>query len=443
MDVAQVARAGLGPSAHADTFCRDPLPPPEQWPELLFDLPELRYPDRLNCAPRPCSPGPARRPAVPARARRSRGRYGELREQVARGSPHVLVDDLGLVPGNRVLLRGPNEPVAGRLLARRCCWPAASRWPRCRCCAAASCARSPSSPGPRWRCATPASPTTSPRAAPTCAIVRYGDELTGRCARRGTAAPYAPVDTAADDVALLAFTSGTTGRPKATMHFHRDVLAIADTFSRHVLRLDPGRPVHRHARRSRSPSGWAALVVFPLRAGAATPAGRAAPRRTSWPTRSPSTASPCCSPRPPRTGRCSRPAGRPAGRRCAARSRPASRCRRRSGTRSTTRPGCGSSTGSAPPRCCTCSSRAADDDIRPGLDRPAGARLPRRGARRRRPPGARRRARAGSPCAAPPAAATWPTTGSRRTCGTAGTSPATPTSATPTATSATWPAATT
>ncbi len=76
------------------------------------------------------------------------------------------------------------------------------------------------------------------------------------------------VATAADDVALLAFTSGTTGRPKATMHFHRDVLAIADTFSAHVLRPDPRRRVHRHAAARRSPSGSAACVVFPLRAGA-------------------------------------------------------------------------------------------------------------------------------------------------------------------------------
>ena len=97
----------------------------------------------------------------------------------------------------------------------------------------------------------------------------YADDadLTGRCAAREPL-PRA-VDTAADDVALLAFTSGTTGRPKATMHLHRDVLAIADTFGRHVVRIAPDDVV------TGTPPiaftfGLGGLVVFPLRAGAST-----------------------------------------------------------------------------------------------------------------------------------------------------------------------------
>src|ERR1700677_3096199 len=101
----------LSPSAHVDTFCRDNLPPQEQWPEFTFTLPELNYPDRLNCgeelldttikrhgADRPCLLSPA-----------GDWSYGELltaANQVA----HVLVEDFGIVAGNRVLLRGPNNP---------------------------------------------------------------------------------------------------------------------------------------------------------------------------------------------------------------------------------------------------------------------------------------------------------------------------------------------
>ena len=110
----------LSPSAHADTFCRDNLPPPEQWPEFTFSLPALRYPDRLNCAEelldttikrhgadRPCVLSPS-----------GDWTYGELLAvagQVAR----VLTEDFGVVPGNRVLLRGAEQPVAGGLLAGR------------------------------------------------------------------------------------------------------------------------------------------------------------------------------------------------------------------------------------------------------------------------------------------------------------------------------------
>src|SRR5689334_20418571 len=99
-------------TAHVDTFCRDHLPPPGQWPELLLDAPFLRYPERLNCATallddtiaahgadRPCLLAPGG----------ERWTYAELRATAARIA-HVLTTDLGVVPGTRVLLRGPNTP---------------------------------------------------------------------------------------------------------------------------------------------------------------------------------------------------------------------------------------------------------------------------------------------------------------------------------------------
>jgi 2-aminobenzoate-CoA ligase len=102
----------LTPSAHVDTFCRDNLPPEDQWPELRFDLPGLQYADRLNCAvellDRVAERHGADRPCLHAPGQESWS-YADLvrrSNQVAR----VLTEELGLVPGNRVLLRGPNNP---------------------------------------------------------------------------------------------------------------------------------------------------------------------------------------------------------------------------------------------------------------------------------------------------------------------------------------------
>ena len=263
MDVAQVARAGLGPSAHADTFCRDSLPPPEQWPELLFRLPELHYPDRLNCAQALLTgPDPDRRCLLrPGGA----WTYGQLREQVD-AIAHVLTDDLGLVPGNRVLLRGPNSPwlVGCWLAVLTAGGVAVATMPALR----------PGELRSIGEITRPALALCDARftedlaaGVPDLRIVRYGDELAALAERhRG---PYAPVETSADDVALLAVTSGTTGVPKTTAHFHRDVLAIADTFSRHVLKptaddLFLGSPPLAFT------YGLGGEVVFPLRAGAAS-----------------------------------------------------------------------------------------------------------------------------------------------------------------------------
>src|SRR5260370_5996466 len=101
----------LSPSAHADTFCRDNLPPLQLWPELRFDLPELRYPDRLNCAQALLDATIARygadRPAL--RTAAGTWTYGELLRH-ANQAARALTEDFSLVPGNRVLLRRPNNP---------------------------------------------------------------------------------------------------------------------------------------------------------------------------------------------------------------------------------------------------------------------------------------------------------------------------------------------
>jgi 2-aminobenzoate-CoA ligase len=248
------------PSAHTDPFCRDHLPPRDQWPELTFDLPELQYPPQLNAARELLAGPPDEHPCV--RGSGVGWTYGQLRRQAARVAA-VLTQDLGLVPGNRVLLRGPNEPwqVAcwlGVLLAGGVAVATMPMLRRTELDTITELAR------PSLALVHHAFLEDVP---PDLRTVPYGEdaELAHLCAAHdGT---FTAVDTAADDVALLAFTSGTTGRPKATMHFHRDVLAIADTFSRHVVRIEPSDVV------TGTPPiaftfGLGGLVVFPLRAGA-------------------------------------------------------------------------------------------------------------------------------------------------------------------------------
>jgi len=101
----------LSPSAHVDTFCRDRLPPQDQWPEFLYDLPQLRYPERLNCAAELLDATAARdgedRPCL--RSPAETWTYGETVRRTNQLA-QVLTEDFGLQPGNRVLLRGPNGP---------------------------------------------------------------------------------------------------------------------------------------------------------------------------------------------------------------------------------------------------------------------------------------------------------------------------------------------
>ncbi len=256
------------PTGHLDTFCRDFLPPRELWPRFLYDsLPELAYPPRLNCAAELLDP---RRNSERTAILFPGGRwsYRELDEAVNRIA-RVLVEDLGVVPGNRVLLRSPNTP----LLAA--CWLAVVKAGGVVVCTMPMLRRRELSyiaGKARIRLAL-----TDARLAPECEdavasvkgarVVRFQDDL--ETLMRAKPADFAPCDTAADDVAAILFTSGTTGQAKGTLHFHRDVLAVTDCFPRYVLKpaaddIFCGSPSLAFA------YGIGGLLLFPLRFGAAT-----------------------------------------------------------------------------------------------------------------------------------------------------------------------------
>ncbi|WP_424211304.1 AMP-binding protein [Streptomyces sp. BI20] len=264
----------LLPSAHVDTFTRDRLPPPAARPLLSLDDPALpRYPERLNCAAELLSPVLARsapdRPAFHAEDG-TVWSYGELRARVD-AIAHVLVEELGVVPGNRVLLRGPTEPWLAA------CWLAVVKagavavtvLPQAR--ASELAVMGEIARVRHALCHVDARAELDRARLPGLRVLDYGGDAPGDLSRRVAARMGGPgfraVATSADDVALLAFTSGTTGRPKGCLHFHRDVLAIADTFAAHVLRPGP-EDVFAGSPPLGFTFGLGGLVVFPLRCGA-------------------------------------------------------------------------------------------------------------------------------------------------------------------------------
>jgi 2-aminobenzoate-CoA ligase len=261
----------LARSAHVDTFCRDHLPPAAQWPDLLFDLPELRYPERLNCATALLDDVVAARGPDRPCLRTDEGlwTYGELLAR-ANQVADLLTGELGLVPGQRVLLRGPNAPwlVACWFAVLKAGGVAVTTVPLLRTQELEQLVQLTGSS--LALCDVRFADDLLPVAAASgLSLVCYGgggaDDLVARVAGRPTT--FDAVDTAADDVALLAPTSGSTGVPKITMHFHRDVLAIADTFGRHHVRgraddVFTGTPPLAFT------FGLGGLLVFPLRVGA-------------------------------------------------------------------------------------------------------------------------------------------------------------------------------
>ncbi|RMA43059.1 AMP-binding protein [Rhodophyticola porphyridii] len=264
----------LRPSAHTDMFARDNLPPADTWPDLLLD--GFDYPDRLNAAVEltdvMVAKGFGDHTALIGNGRRRT--YKELTDWTNRLA-HALVDDLGIRPGNRVLIRSANNP------AMVACWLAATK-------AGAVVINSM----PMLRAGELRSYVELAEIAFALCDTRLMDEMTA-CAKDsaflktvvgfdGTSnhdaeldrlalekpVRFQAIDTAQDDVALLGFTSGSTGAPKATMHFHRDLLIIADGYAREILNVTDtdvfiGSPPLAFT------FGLGGLAIFPLRFGAA------------------------------------------------------------------------------------------------------------------------------------------------------------------------------
>ena len=263
-------------TAHVDTFAGDNLPPREQWPEFLFELPELQYPPRLNCATlllgRAVERGWGDRIAIVAPGG-LRWTYAELNDRANRIA-QVLVDDCGLVPGNRVLLRAPNSPL------HAACWFAVMKaggiavgtMPLLRAKELTDIVTKAQISHALCDARLAAELNAARANCPTLTTIAWfgteePDGLDARAARKSGV--LAAVDTAAEDTALIAFTSGTTGKPKGTMHFHRDVIAACDCWPRSTLCASPddlftGSPPLAFT------FGLGGLLLFPLSIGAST-----------------------------------------------------------------------------------------------------------------------------------------------------------------------------
>jgi 2-aminobenzoate-CoA ligase len=261
-------------SPQRDRYVHDRLPPAAQWPQLRYDLPELQFPQQLNLVQELLdnaqAKGFAERPLL--RSSRITLTYTDVRDRVDRIC-RVLTEDLGLVPGNRVLLRGGNT--IGLALA----WLAVVK---------AGLVAVATMPLLRARelgdIIDKAQPTVAlcdiklldeldlaRRERPVLATVVPFNALNepGSLAVRSAQkdADFAACPTAADDIAMMAFTSGTTGKPKAAVHTHRDVLAACECWPRHVLRATPedvvvGSPPLAFT------FGLGGMLVFPMWAGA-------------------------------------------------------------------------------------------------------------------------------------------------------------------------------
>ena len=264
----------LGPSAHIDSFTRDNLPPAEQWPDLLLD--GFAYPERLNAAveltDRMVERGFGDNTALIGNGRRRT--YKELSDWSNRLA-HALAENYGVLPGNRVLIRSANNP------AMVACWLAATK-------AGAVVVNTM----PMLRSGELGAIVDKAEIGIALCDTRLMQDLVA-CAKDnrflkqvigfdgtanhdaeldrvalGKSVRFPAVETGAEDVALLGFTSGTTGVPKATMHFHRDLLVIADGYAREVLDVRPddvfvGSPPLAFT------FGLGGLAIFPLRFGAA------------------------------------------------------------------------------------------------------------------------------------------------------------------------------
>lgn len=258
-------------SAHADTFVRDNLPPREQWPELKFNLPELQFPQRYNASSfldAAIANGFAERPAI--LSQEGVTTYEALLSYVNRFAK-ILVK-IGVKPGERVLLHAPNsaQALAAWWATIRAGGVAVATMPMLR----ASELSAVINKARVSHALTSGNLFAEVRAASKKATILHDrnicliDDIDDGVGYIETTT-FSPVLTAADDPALIAFTSGTTGNPKGCVHFHRDIAAMAHTFSRHILQPAPtdifiGTPPFAFT------FGLGAAIVFPAACGAAT-----------------------------------------------------------------------------------------------------------------------------------------------------------------------------
>ena len=267
-----------------DTFARDHLPPKSDWPEFLLDRPEYRYPQQVNCVTelldRHVDAGNGARRALTTLidGRPVSCTYAQLQAQVNRIA-RVLIEDLQLVPGNRVLLRAPNTPMLAA------CWLAVVKAgliavgsmpllrarelkqmiDKARVSAALCDVRL------RQELATTLDPASEHHAPDLQKVIYFNDSssdaLEARAARKSI--HFTAYTSHRDDVCLIAFTSGTTGQPKGTVHFQRDILVMADAFTTHVL-----KPTRTDVFCGTPPLaftfGLGGLLAMPLRFGAST-----------------------------------------------------------------------------------------------------------------------------------------------------------------------------
>jgi 2-aminobenzoate-CoA ligase len=254
-------------TAHVDTFARDHLPPREQWPRLTFALPELHYPERLNCATSLLDaalavPGCDERIAV--YSEEAAWSWRELQQRTDQIA-HVLVRDLGVVPGNRVLLRAPNCPmlVAAWLATIKAGAIAVTTMPMLRAAELATMAQKAAIEHALCDLALFGELASAARASGRLGKIMTFNDGELEAAMQAHAQPFNAVETSRDDICLIAFTSGTTGKPKATMHCHRDVLAMADIVARHLLHTRPD-DVYVGTPPLGFTFGLGALLVFPM-----------------------------------------------------------------------------------------------------------------------------------------------------------------------------------
>jgi 2-aminobenzoate-CoA ligase len=263
-------------SGHVDSFARDHLPPAAELPEFRFAQPELRYPERLNCVAelldRWVAMGKGDQPCLITPAETLT--YAALQERVNRIA-NVLTRDLGMATGNRVLLRGPNNAMV------------AAAW-----LAVIKAGGVAVATMPLLRAKELAYPIAKAKIALALCDARLGEELEKAKAQANeferivywgsdraddlhklTSKPgyerFSAADTASDDVCLIAFTSGTTGEPKGTMHYHRDMLATCDTYGSNVLRPDASDRFIGSAPLAFT-YGLGGHLLFPMRVGASS-----------------------------------------------------------------------------------------------------------------------------------------------------------------------------